>query len=108
YEPMGIGDPTPAGATTDREIYSPKTSVPLQANVSGSCQMPAIGYTNYSEVDSGTGERYAATWQELDEWPIEGAIVPVDILNIRKDAFDACIRQRIDLNLQAFITLWEN
>ena len=87
------------GHLTDRE-YSDQTSRLFESSgcqtggitCADSCAVGRRGYTSYNEPESWTGglkEKYPV---------VQCAIVPVDILSFRAEAFDACIMQRININ----------
>jgi len=66
------------------------------------------GYTDWNgegECELSYGGR-DIDWRERNEYAVECAIVPVDILSFRAQPFNACIMQRINFNLNAFIQLW--
>ena len=88
-EPVGFG-------RNDRS-YSAQTDLALKNH---NCE-EAEGYTDYNE--------HPKDWQSINEWPVELAIVPVDIIAAgqRQQAIDICIEQRIVYNQQMFIKQWE-
>jgi hypothetical protein len=81
----------------DRDTYSPDTDITLYNPLDNCAE--TLGYTDYNQ--------HPLDWQHLNEWPVTGALVPVDLLNTRYDAFQSCIMQRINWNIQAFVKLWE-
>lgn len=61
------------------------------------------GYTNYNNPDhvfwGVNQDPIRAPKRKLRFPPVQCAVVPVDILRFRADAFDACIMQRINYNM---------
>ena len=87
---------------TERDTYSPNTSKSLP----GQCRW--VYYTDYKQhPDQWKNLGTLQNGSPLTEMPVQCAIVPVDIMNSRAAAFDSCIQQRIDLNLNAYMTLWQ-
>ena len=101
---------------TDRE-YSDDTSIPLinpmQWPTVSPCYMPDLdyywGYNAWNGVGRTTDPQnpnLKKPWIENNAYPVQCAIVPVDILSFRAAAFDSCITQRINYNLNDFVVKW--
>ncbi len=91
---------------TDRG-YSDSTSICIQDPTQCNASKTYFGYTDWNGVGEcpGSGDHHK-DWKERNEYPVECAIVPVDILSFRAQAFNSCIMQRINFNLNKFIELW--
>ena len=85
-----IQDPTQCNSTTQKTGYTDFNDW----RGGGTCPVPGSPPDNINQ------------WIEHNEYPVECGIVPVDILAFRAEAFHSCIMQRINYNLDAFITQW--
>jgi len=100
---------------TDRH-YSDRTSICIPDPLLPSCSTTYVGYTDWSTIPSYpegglcasvyAPEGNAPSWIAPNEYPVECAIVPVDILTFRARAFHSCIMQRINFNLNTFVDDW--
>lgn len=82
---------------TDRE-YSAETSKHYEPD---DCGPEACGYSDYlSRCD--INETHPTGEYEQKFPAVQCALVPVDILDFRKEQFDNCIMQRINLNIAAW------
>lgn len=118
----GISHPLIRGLHTDRD-YSDYTSIPILSPIQNDMCAPDRtllywGYTAWNGIGRATTDGVVAAnnlqtigdiqqpWRYNNAYPVQCAIVPVDILTFRSAAFDSCITQRISYNFQAFIAQW--
>lgn len=87
----------------DRD-YSNMTSLklpnPVPYKYCGSSEDTEWGYNIYNVPNAMTGQ------EKIMAPVVMCGIVPVDILNFRAAAFDTCIMQRINYNINQFLLLW--
>ncbi len=96
--------PTPLGAT-DRDYSQFTSSAPMIKDCTGNNTLvqagTVYGYTKYNDGDSTSFYRQG---NNAKRYPtVQCAVVPVDILSFRQDAFAQCISQRIEYNQKSWM-----
>jgi len=85
---------------TDRE-YSDRTSIKLRDPKKCPPGEPKCwGYTDWNQPDARKPK------DKILNPVVQCGVVPVDIMNFRRAAFDSCIMQRINWNFNVFIQDW--
>jgi hypothetical protein len=99
---------------TDRD-YSQRTSIKMDRKIRALnlCDDHIVGYTDYNVDLISQGGFSKVTPKPFDDMSryrsaiptVQCGIVPVDVLEFRKDAFENCIMQRINFNRNVFTYL---